>query len=54
MYEQKQKDKGRKDQAATVIQKWIRGYLQRKEYRFIKLNVRKIRKLRRILSVGYK
>ena len=54
MYEQKQRTKGTKTNAAIIIQKWIRGYLQRKEYRFIKFNVRKIRKLRRILSVGYK
>ena len=54
MYEQRQRAKGTKTNAAIIIQKWIRGYLQRKEYRFIKFNVRKIRKLRRILSVGYK
>jgi len=41
-------------QAATVIQKWIKGHIQRKEFSRLKDNVKKIRKLRRFLSVGYK
>ena len=54
IYEHKQRMKGTKGKAAIVIQKWIRGYLQRKEYKFIKLNLKMMRKLRRLLSVGYK
>lgn len=54
LYEEKQKAKSVKPKAAIVIQKWVRGYLQRKEYQIMKQNFKKIRKLRRFLSYGYK
>lgn len=41
-------------QAAIIIQKWVKGYYQRKEYEKHRDGIRKIRRLRRFLSVGYK
>lgn len=54
LYEQKQRMKQNKPRAALIIQKWVRGYLQRREFARMKLGIKKIRKLRRFLSVGYK
>jgi hypothetical protein len=60
LFEKKQKKKPNSSKiqvqvhAAIVIQKWVRGYYQRKEYKKHRDGIRKIRRLRRILSVGYK
>lgn len=54
LHEQKQKFKNLKLHAAITIQRWVRGYIQRKEYAQFRNNIKKIRKLRRFLSVGYK
>jgi hypothetical protein len=60
LFEKKQKKKPNPSKiqvqvhAAIVIQKWVRGYYQRKEYKKHRDGIRKIRRLRRILSVGYK
>lgn len=54
LHEQKQRSKNIKLHAAVTIQRWVRGYIQRKEYVQFRNNIKKIRKLRRFLSVGYK
>ena len=54
IYNKEQRRKNNKPRAAITIQKWVRGFLQRKEFIRIKNNFRRIRKLRRFLSVGYK
>jgi len=43
----KNRIKGYNVNAAIIIQKWVRGYLQRKEFGNYKNNIKKIRKLRR-------
>ena len=49
LYEEKQKLKYKphNSEAAIIIQKWVRGFLERKEYGNFKNNIKKIRKLRR-------
>lgn len=47
LYEQKQKSKPHKVEAAITIQKWVRGFLDRKEYGNFKNKIKKIRQLRR-------
>jgi hypothetical protein len=52
--EEKERAKQTKENAIIVIQKWVKGYYQRKEYKILKDKVRKMRKLRRFMSVGFK
>lgn len=48
----KEMSKKRRKWAIFTIQKWVKGYLTRKRFRLMKLDVKYVRKLRRMMSVA--